>query len=388
MSDRMPTVTSPSMPPMTQEELSKGALVTYEEAPAERRADIDRLMGEIDLTNANSIIYFGTSAQEQLTNVSDTMLEGVRNKDTGPAGVALNDMVATLRGFDLSDIDPNKKPGFFARLFGKVKPLAKFLQQYEDVRRQIDAITDKLEGHTTKLLTDITSLDRLYDANLDYFHTLADYIAAGEEKLRQLDEVDIPRLAQEAEGADDVLKAQALRDLRTARDDLERRVHDLKLTRQVAMQSLPSIRLVQENDKSLVSKIKSTLANTVPLWRQQLAMAVTIARSAEAGKTLKEATDLTNELLTSNAETLRSSNEQIRQQVERGVFDIEAVKKANDSLIATIEDSLRIADEGKQKRREAEATLVTLESELKQTLAAAKAKAEGKAPPAAPAPSA
>ncbi len=381
MSDTVPT--SPSMPPMTEEELSKGALVVYQDAPAERKADIDRLLGEIDIDDANSIIYFGTSAQEQLTEVSDTMLEGVRNKDTGPAGAALNDMVATLRGFDLTDIDPNKKPGIFARLFGKVKPLARFLQQYETVRRQIDAITDRLEGHTTKLLTDITSLDRLYDANLDYFHTLADYIAAGDEKLRQLDEQVIPQLAREAENSDDVLKAQALRDMRTARDDLERRVHDLKLTRQVAMQSLPSIRLVQENDKSLVSKIKSTLANTVPLWRQQLAIAVTIARSSEAGKTLKEATDLTNELLTANAETLRSSNQQIREQVERGIFDIEAVKKANDSLIATIQDSLRIADEGKAKRREAEATLVTLESELKQTLASAKAKAEGKAPPPA-----
>ena len=311
------------------------------------------------------------------------MLEGVRNKDTGPAGEALNSMLAVLRGFDPGEIDPNKKVGFFGRLFGKVTPLAKFLQKYEDVRRQIDAVTDRMEGHTTKLLTDIASLDRLYDANLDYFHILADYIAAGEEMLKRLDNETIPALAKAAEGSADVLKAQELRDLRAARDDLERRVHDLKLTRQVAMQSLPSIRLVQENDKSLVSKIRSTLANTVPLWRQQLALAVTIARSAEAGKTLKEATDLTNELLTANAETLRTSNQQIREQVERGVFDIEAVKKANDALIATIQDSLRIADEGKRKRREAETTLVQLESELKSTLQAAKAKAEAVPPPRA-----
>jgi len=373
------------MPPMTAAEMEKGKLVVYEEAPPARKADIEKLMTEIDIKDSNSIIYFGTKAQEQLTTVSDTMLEGVRNKDTGPAGEALNSMLATLRGFDPGEIDPRKKPGFFARLFGKATPVVKFLQKYEEVRRQIDGVTDRLEGHTTKLLTDIASLDRLYDANLDYFHTLADYIAAGDEMLKRLDNETIPQLAKAAEGSADVLKAQELRDLRAARDDLERRVHDLKLTRQVAMQSLPSIRLVQENDKSLVSKIKSTLANTVPLWRQQLAIAVTIARSAEAGQTLKQATDLTNELLTANAETLRTSNQQIREQVERGVFDIEAVKKANDSLIATIEDSLRIADEGKKKRREAETTLVQLEGELKETLRAAKAKAEGTVPPPAPA---
>jgi len=376
------TSISPTPTPQSPQELSKGALVKYAEADAERKATMDQAIAEIDIGNSNSIIYFGTKAQEQLTNVSDTMLEGVRNKDTGPAGSALNEMVVTLRGFDVGSIDPTKKPGFLARLFGAVKPVAKFLQQYEDVRRQIDSITDRLEGHTTTLLTDIASLDKLYDANLDYFHTLADYIAAGEERLRRLDEIEIPALAREAEGAD-VLKAQALRDVRTARDDLERRVHDLKLTRQVAMQSLPSIRLVQENDKSLVSKIKSTLANTVPLWRQQLAMAVTIARSAEAGETLKKATDLTNELLTANSETLRTSNAKIREQVERGVFDIEAVKKANDNLIATIQDSLRIADEGKRKRIEAEKVLVQTEHDLKATLQMAKAKAEGAPPPAA-----
>lgn len=378
-----PGTLSQSPTPLAPEELAKGALVTYEAAEPERKAVIEQAIAEIDVTDSNSIIFFGTKAQEQLTTVSDTMLEGVRNKDTGPAGNALNEMLVTLRGFDVGSIDPTKKPGFFARLFGATKPVAKFLQKYEDVRRQIDAITDRLEGHTTTLLTDVASLDKLYDANLDYFHTLADYIAAGDEKLKRLDAVDIPALAKEAEGGD-VLKAQALRDLRTARDDLERRVHDLKLTRQVAMQSLPSIRLVQENDKSLVSKIKSTLANTVPLWRQQLAMAVTIARSAEAGETLKKATDLTNDLLTANAETLRTSNAQIREQVERGVFDIEAVKKANDSLIATIQDSLRIADEGKRKRVEAEKVLVQTEEELKSALRAAKAKAEGATPPPLP----
>ena len=172
-----------------------------------------------------------------------------------------------------------------------------------------------------------------------------------------------------------MLKAQALRDLRAKRDDLDRRVHDLKLTRQVTMQSLPSIRLVQENDKALVAKIGSTMANTIPLWRQQLAMAVTIARSADAGDTLKKASDLTNELLTSNAEALRQSTQTVRAQVERGVFDIAAVKQANDALIATIGDAIRIADDGKRQRADAEKQLVACEAELKQALVASRARA-------------
>ena len=190
----------------------------------------------------------------------------------------------------------------------------------------------------------------------------------------RLDEVTLPALARDAESSGELLKAQSLRDMRSKRDDLERRVHDLKLTRQVTMQSLPSIRLVQENDKALVSKIGSTMANTIPLWRQQLAMAVTIARSMEAGTTLKQASDLTNELLTSNAEALRTSSATIRTQIERGVVDIESVKQANDARIATIDDALRIADEGRRQRLEAEKQLITCEIELKQTLRAAQAR--------------
>jgi uncharacterized protein YaaN involved in tellurite resistance len=171
-----------------------------------------------------------------------------------------------------------------------------------------------------------------------------------------------------------VIKAQELRDLRAARDDLERRVHDLKLTRQVTMQSLPSIRLVQENDKSLVTKINSTLVNTVPLWETQLAQAVTIQRSAEAATAVREANDLTNDLLTANAKNLRDANKMIRTEMERGVFDIEAVKAANAELIATIEESLQIADEGKARRAQAEADLIKLEGDLKEALASARAR--------------
>lgn len=353
----------------------KYEMVTMETASQTERARITELMNDIDLSDTNSILFYGSKAQEQLTTISDNMLEGVRNKDVGPAGQELNDMVSVLRGFDVTGLDPNKKQGFFARLFRRATPAVQFVQKYEGVRQQIDSITDNLEDHKTKLLTDIASLDRLYDANLDFYHDLELYIAAGEERLVQLDTVDLPALAQAAENTDDVLKAQELRDMRTARDDLERRIHDLKLTRQVAMQSLPSIRMVQENDKGLVSKISSTLVNTVPLWRQQLAQSVTVFRSQEAAKSVKSATDLTNDLLEKNAETLRTANREVREQMERGVFDIEAVKRANENLIATIEESLQIADEGKAKRQQAERTLQQLESELKSKLASASSQA-------------
>ncbi|MEZ5904884.1 MAG: toxic anion resistance protein [Geminicoccaceae bacterium] len=346
---------------------------------------VQQAMRELDVSDSNSIIFFGSKAQQQLTEVSDSMLESVRTKDVGPAGDALNSMVAKLRELKFEAIDPRDKPGFLARLFGVKNKLMQYLDEYETVRDQIDGITNDLERHKTTLLTDITKLDKLYDVNLDYFRSLEVYIAAGRAKLKELDETVIPAMATEVENSDDVIEAQKLRDLRARRDDLERRVHDLLLTRQVTMQSLPSIRLVQENDKSLITKINSTLANTVPLWRQQLAQAITIYRSGQAAGAVKAATDLTNELLEKNADNLREVNAEVRQQVERGVFDIEVVKRANDQLIATIEDSLRIADEGKAKRREAEQQLVECEAKLKESLSAASARAAGKAPPAAPA---
>jgi uncharacterized protein YaaN involved in tellurite resistance len=220
----------------------------------------------------------------------------------------------------------------------------------------------------------------LYEKTLAFYDELALYIAAGEAKIADLDANDIPAKEAEVTAAEEnaqVMKAQELRDLRAARDDLERRVHDLKLTRQVTMQSLPSIRLVQENDKSLVTKINSTLVNTVPLWETQLAQAVTIQRSAEAAAAVRDANDLTNELLTANAKNLRETNRVVRTEMERGVFDIEAVKIANAELIATINESLQIADEGKAKRAVAEDDMKKMEADLRDTLASAKARKDG-----------
>lgn len=353
------------------------AIVLLDEADAPTGAAIKKRIDEIDMSDTGSIIGFGSAAQEELQVISHSMLQGVKNKDVGPAGNSLRDMVTTIRGFSVSELDINRKQSWWEKLLGRAAPIAKFTAQFEEVQSQIDKITEDLLNHETVLLKDIKSLDLLYEKTLEFYDELALYIAAGEEKLRDLDANIIPAkeaAVQAAPEAEQVMQAQELRDLRAARDDLERRVHDLKLTRQVTMQSLPSIRLVQENDKSLVTKINSTLVNTVPLWENQLAQAVTIQRSADAAAAVRDANDLTNELLTANAANLRESNKMIREEMERGVFDIEAIKQANADLIGTIEESLAIADEGKAKRAEAEAELKKMEGELRDTLAAAKAR--------------
>jgi uncharacterized protein YaaN involved in tellurite resistance len=355
-------------------------LVVLDSADAPTKAEINRRMAEINIGDTNSIVSFGAAAQTDLQAISQSMLAGVRNKDVGPAGDSLRSMVTTIRGFSISELDVRRERSWWEKLIGRAAPIAKFTARFEEVQGQIDKITDDLLRHEHVLLKDIESLDMLYDKTLQFYNELGLYIAAGEAKLAELDATTIPAKEAEVEAAAEdaaMMKAQELRDLRSARDDLERRVHDLKLTRQVTMQSLPSIRLVQENDKSLVTKINSTLVNTVPLWETQLAQAVTIQRSSEAAAAVRDANDLTNELLTANAQNLRDANKIIRTEMERGVFDINAVKAANANLIATINESLEIADEGKRKRAEAEVEMQKMEEELKQTLSAARARKTG-----------
>ena len=351
-------------------------LVVLETATPAVAEDIKKRMDEIDMSNTQSIISFGARAQGELQVISQEMLSGVKNKDVGPAGDSLREIVSTIRGFSGEELDVARERSWWERLTGAATPMVHFMARYEEVQSQIDRITESLLMHETTLLKDIKSLDILYAKTLTFYDELGLYVAAGDAKLKEQDATAIP--AKEAEmaaapEADKLIKAQELRDLRAARDDLERRVYDLKLTRQVTMQSLPSIRLVQENDKSLVGKINSTLMNTVPLWETQLAQAVTIQRSKEAAEAIRDANDLTNELLTKNAENLQDANKVVRTEMERGVFDIESVQKANATLIATIEESLAIADEGKAKRAAAEVELVKMESELRDTLASARA---------------
>jgi uncharacterized protein YaaN involved in tellurite resistance len=354
-------------------------LVPLEDAEPPVAENIRAAMSEIDMTDTQSIVRFGSGAQAELQEISQAMLADVRNKDVGPAGDSLRDIVTAIRGFSVDELDVRRKQSWWEKLLGRAAPMAQFVAKYEEVQDQIDKITDNLLNHEHTLLKDIKSLDKLYEKTLGFYDELAVYIAAGHAKITELDAETIPAKEAAVEAAPDeqkVMMAQELRDLRAARDDLERRVHDLRLTRQVTMQSLPSIRLVQENDKSLVTKINSTLVNTVPLWETQLAQSVTIQRSREAAEAVKDASDLTNELLTANAKNLRESNKIVREEMERGVFDIEAVKAANAELVATIEESLQIADEGKARRASAEEELQKMEVELREALSAAKSRAQ------------
>ncbi len=360
-------------------------VVPLDAAPAPQAEAIRKRMSEVDLSNTQSIISFGSSTQAELQVISQAMLQDVKNKDVGPSGDSLRKIVTTIRGFAVDELDLRREASWWEKLLGRAAPFAEFVAKYEDVQGQIDKITGELLTHEHTLLKDIKSLDVLYEKTLDFYNELALYIAAGEAKLADVDSTLIPAkeaAVAAAPEAGQVIRAQELRDLRAARDDLERRVHDLRLTRQVTMQSLPSIRLVQENDKSLVTKINSTLVNTVPLWETQLAQAVTIQRSKEAAEAVRDANDLTNELLKANAENLQEANRTVRQEMERGVFDIETVKAANATLIATINESLAIADEGKAKRAAAEVELVKMEAELRDTLASAKARQTTPVPPA------
>jgi uncharacterized protein YaaN involved in tellurite resistance len=335
--------------------------------------EIAALAKQIDLSDPGSILRFGAATQARAAAAADAMLEGARNQDTGEAGQTLSGLLSTLRGFDVTKLA--EKPGLISRLFTKSGAEAtRIIQQYEGVKGQVENIGDRLDTHRTKLLEDVERIERLYQATLDWFHALGDHIAAGDQVLSRTDAESIPALEREAKAnpGNDLIPQQ-LRDLRGARDELERRIHDLRLTRQVAMQALPSLRLIQENDKALAGKIHSVLANTVPLWRQQLAQALAIHRMREAGDAVKAATDLTNQLLTANAETLRRGNAEARAELERGVFDMEAVQKANAALVATIEDSLRIADEAREQRAKATQELVACERDIRRALTAAKA---------------
>ena len=364
----------------TKEIIETAILEKSENVPEVMAYEVTALqdaLNELDINDRKSIIYFGSSAQEQLDEISNRMIDGVQNKDIGAAGAALNEMVASIRGFDMDEFNPNKKLAWWQKLFGTTKPLVKFMQEYENVRDQIDHISHSLEKHKSQLMTDIVSLDKLYDANLEYFRKLELYIKAGETKLEELEEKTLPEYETKVRDSnDDMMAIQELKEIRGFRDELERRVHDLRLSRQVTMQSLPSIRLIQENDKSLISKITSTLVNTVPLWRNQLAQTVTIFRSHDTANAVKDAADLTNELLEKNAEGLREANAEVRKQMERGIFDIESIKKANKTFIATLDDSLRIAQEGKASREEALIELQKTEKELKDALLSVKAKAQ------------
>ncbi|MBM3188344.1 MAG: toxic anion resistance protein [Chloroflexi bacterium] len=352
--------------PFTNE---RGELVPVQSLPAVHQQKVRELAAKINLDDTNSVIGFGVEAQRELTASADQMLERARSKDVGPVGDTLGNLMLKVRGLDVDDLRPGERPNWFQRnILRRVSPLARFIQGYETVQSQIDDLVTVLDSHRTRLSRDVGMLDRLYDATVAYFQQLELYIYAGEAKLRELDTVVLPQLRARAEETGEMIDAQNLRDMTSRRDDLERRVHDLRLTRQVTLQSMPQIRMIQDVDKSLVNKIQSSILTTIPVWKSQIAMAITLWNQQQALRTQKAVTDTTNEMLARNAELLRMGSAEARREIERGIFDIETVKKVNADLIATIQESIQIAQEGRQKRAQAEVEMQKLEGDLKQVL--------------------
>jgi uncharacterized protein YaaN involved in tellurite resistance len=369
-------MTSDQQPKMLEPILDKdaladeeGALVPVDNLPAAQQSQVRELMAQIDVEDTQSIIAFGVEAQRQLTSSADEMLQRVRNKDVGPVGDTLGDLMIRVRGLGIDELDPDAERGWFQKaVLRRVEPLARFVQRYETVQDQIEDMVVVLESHKSRLLRDVNMLDNLYEATVDYFHQLELYIVAASAKLRELDEEVLPELQAKAEETGDMLDAQNLRDTIARRDDLERRIHDLQLTRQVTLQSMPQIRLIQDVDKSLVNKIQSSILTTIPVWKSQIAMAITLWNQKKAVDTQRAVTDTTNEMLARNAELLRLGSAEARKEIERGIFDIETIKKVNEELVTTIEESIEIVREGRRKRREAEREMKQLEGDLKQAL--------------------
>ena len=339
--------------------------VTVNDFTPEELSRVKEIAGSIDIKDSQAIIEYGVGAQSDIADFSDTVLDQVRSKDAGFAGEALNELMVNVKEIDVDSLSGNTSNGLFKRFSRKVK---KFIGRYNKLSVQIDSIVEKLETTRDSLFRDVELLDQLYDKNYDYLKELDIYIAAGDMRIQELRDNELPALRAEAEAADDAIKSQELRDMQAMINRFEKRVHDLKLSRMVAIQSMPQIRLVQNNDQVLVERIQSSILNTIPLWKSQIVIAITLFRQKAALKVQKNVTDTTNELLKKNSEMLKTGTIETAKEAERGIVEIETLQQVNTDLIETITESLRIQQEGRVARANVEKELNVLEGELKQKL--------------------
>lgn len=319
----------------------------------------------IDLTNPDHVMLYGADAQKNISSFADTVLGNVQTTDTGEVGDMLTKLIAELKGFNTA----GEEPRGLRKLFWNAKQQLTTLQaKYEDVSANVSVISSSLENHQVQLLKDVAMFNRLYDMNLTYFHELTMYIVAGEERLAQVRATDLQALRDKATASGDAMDAQNANDLAAQCDRFEKKLHDLKLTRQISMQMAPQIRLLQNNNSLLVERIQSTLVNTLPLWKNQMVLALGLHHSQQAMQAQRAVTDMTNELLKKNAETLKMGTLETARESERGIVDMETLTATNQSLIDTITEVSRIQQEGRQKRLEAEKSLAGMEAQLKQKL--------------------
>lgn len=331
---------------------------------AEKKA-IDDFIKKVDISNPDHVLLFGADAQKKIADFSQTALDTVKTQDTGAVGNMLVNLVSELKGFQKD----SEEPKGLAKLFSKAEDKVTRMQaRYNKVSVNVENIASSLEGYQAQLLKDVSMFDRLYDQNNDYFHQLTLYIIAGDKKLKQIREEDLKALRDKAAASGDAMDAQQANDLAAQCDRFEKKLHDLKLTRQVAIQMAPQIRLLQNNDSLLVERIQSTLSNTLPLWKSQMVLALGMHHSQEALKAQTAVTDMTNELLKKNAEALKVGTIQTAKEAERGIVDIETLIQTNQDLIDTINEVMEIQSQGHAKRIEAEKTLYSMEAELKKKL--------------------
>ena len=330
----------------------------------EEQKKIDEFSEKIDITDSTQVLSYGAPAQKKVSEFSDAALEGVRTKDFGETGEMISNLIVQLKGLN----DDGGKGGFLG-LFRKTKNKIQAMKiKYAKAEESVNTISGELERHQVVLLKDITTLDKLYEMNLEYLKELTMYIAAGKKKLDFERENTLPALTTKAKETGLPEDAQAANDFSELCNRFERKLHDLELTRVVAIQMAPQIRLLQNNDSMMSEKIQTVLVNTIPLWKSQMVLALGIAHSEEAMKAQRSVTDMTNELLRQNAEKLHSSTVEIAKETERGVVDIETLTHTNEQLIATLDEVQQIQTEGRVKRAEAEQKLRGIENELKEKL--------------------
>ena len=337
-------------------------------SPAEQAAVLN-FAEQIDVTNTEQILNYGSAAQKNISEFSDAALNTVRTKDLGEAGDMLSNLVVELQGLNF---EPEEKKGFLGLFKKGTQNIAALKAQYDKAEVNVDKIVEALEKHEVTLLKDISMMDKMYDKNSEYQKELTMYILAGKLKIEQLRNVELPKYVAKAEESKLPEDAQAANDFANLIGRFEKKIHDLELTRMISVQMAPQIRMVQNNDQLMSEKIRSSIVNTIPLWKNQMVMAMSLYHSEQAMKAQNEVTNVTNQLLEKNAQALHQGSVNIAKEAERGIVDIETLKKTNLELIATLDEVRQIQDEGRAKRAQAEEELGRIEGELRQKLLAMK----------------
>ena len=346
------------------EEKKEAEVIDDSNLTEEEKKMVDQFVEKIDISNSNSILQYGVGAQKKIADFSESALNNVKTKDLGEVGDMLSSVVCELKSFDA----PEEKKGILGLFKKTTEKVSAMRVKYDKVEGNINKICTMLETHQIQLLKDIAMLDKMYEINKVYFKELSMYILAGKKKLAKLEKQELPALVERAKISGLPEDAQSTNDFMALCNRFEKKIHDLELTRMISLQMAPQIRLVQNNDSLMSEKIQSTIVNTIPLWKSQIVLALGVAHSNNAARVQNEVTDMTNQLLRKNAETLKMSTIETAKASERGIVDIDTLRNTNESLITTLDEVLRIQTEGRQKRKEAEIELHSIEEKLKNRL--------------------